>query len=78
LNIGDLLGDHALGVLDPLLSLARPGYFPHQLDRRWGEAAVGEQALERGAAPGKRALQQRFVVVGEQVEHDVHGGRLDR
>ena len=49
----------------------------HQLDGRSGELPVREQLLERRAALGQGALQQRLVLAGEQVEDHVDGGRLD-
>ena len=73
---GDLLGDHALGGVEPALGARRRRLLRRQRDRV--AADVGEQALERGAALGERALEQDVVAIGEQVEGHDRGRRLAR
>ena len=78
---GALLGDRALGVLQPAFGLADGVDGGHQLDRGALEidpAHPGEQRLERRAARAEGLLQQGVVVAREQVEGDVHRGRLAR
>ncbi len=78
-----LLGDRALGVLEPLLrprsALATVGISStgRAVKASPPPALADEQLLERGAALGEGQLEQRVVLAREQVEGDVHGGRLD-
>ncbi len=80
---GALLGDRALGVLEPFPGLAGAGDGGHQLDGRAVEALAGrqpivrEQPLERRTTLCERQLEQRVVSVREQVEGDV-GRRASR
>ena len=74
----ELLGDHALGVLQPALGLLGRADRGGQRDARVGERVPGEEPLERVAAGREGALDQRRVAGGEQVEGDVAGRHLLR
>ena len=63
-----LLGDDALGLLQPMLGLGRGAHHRRQLD------GLVDERLERGAALEVRQLEQHVVVAGEQVEGDERAG----
>ena len=71
-----LLGDRPLGVREPFARVPRVLGGLHQLDRSRAETVAGEQPLQGGATLRERTLEQRVLGLGEQVEGDVHRGRL--
>ena len=65
-----LLGDHALGVLQPVLGLLGGAHDRRELDRRSTSASSAARRSRYGQ------LEQDVVVAGEQVEGDEARGRL--